>query len=155
MSAGENGADPETEALLADSVGLALIVVLETLAPADFDYQVVAVHRDNLPATSRYHAVFARFGLSLRPKADWGLFWQHASQPFDDPARWSPPVQLMDAADGTPWHAAGVWKPTLHYSDTDPARAFVFFNAGYSTTRFPPVFTLGCLECKLTTDPAA
>lgn len=29
------GADPETEALLADSVGLALMVVLDTLAPAD------------------------------------------------------------------------------------------------------------------------
>jgi len=32
---GEDGADPETEALLADSVGLALLVVLDTLAPAE------------------------------------------------------------------------------------------------------------------------
>jgi RNA polymerase sigma-70 factor (ECF subfamily) len=32
---GENGVDPEQEALLADSVGLALLVVLETLAPAE------------------------------------------------------------------------------------------------------------------------
>ncbi|HEU5419647.1 MAG TPA: sigma-70 family RNA polymerase sigma factor [Streptosporangiaceae bacterium] len=32
---GEDGADPETEALLADSVGLALVVVLDTLAPAE------------------------------------------------------------------------------------------------------------------------
>src|SRR5712691_8246733 len=31
----ENGIDPEHEALLADSVGLALLVVLETLAPAE------------------------------------------------------------------------------------------------------------------------
>jgi RNA polymerase sigma factor (sigma-70 family) len=31
----EDGADPETEALLADSVGLALVVVLDTLAPAE------------------------------------------------------------------------------------------------------------------------
>jgi RNA polymerase sigma-70 factor (ECF subfamily) len=31
----EYGADPETEALLADSVGLALVVVLDTLAPAE------------------------------------------------------------------------------------------------------------------------
>src|SRR5258708_11910429 len=31
----EDGADPEQEALLADSVGLALLVVLETLAPAE------------------------------------------------------------------------------------------------------------------------
>src|SRR5215210_5089505 len=32
---GENGTDPEHEALLADSVGLALLVVLETLTPAE------------------------------------------------------------------------------------------------------------------------
>jgi RNA polymerase sigma factor (sigma-70 family) len=32
---GEDGADPETEAVLADSVGLALIVVLDTLPPAE------------------------------------------------------------------------------------------------------------------------
>lgn len=32
---GEDDADPETEALLADSVGLALVVVLDTLAPAE------------------------------------------------------------------------------------------------------------------------
>ena len=31
----ENGIDPEHEALLADSVGLALLVILETLAPAE------------------------------------------------------------------------------------------------------------------------
>ena len=34
-SAGEDGADPEHEALLADSVGLALLVVLDTLTPAE------------------------------------------------------------------------------------------------------------------------
>lgn len=32
---GEDGADPETEALLTDSIGLALVVVLDTLAPAE------------------------------------------------------------------------------------------------------------------------
>ncbi len=32
---GEDGIDPEHEALLADSVGLALLVVLKTLAPAE------------------------------------------------------------------------------------------------------------------------
>src|SRR5215208_1241281 len=31
----ENGTDPEHEALLADGVGLALLVVLETLSPAE------------------------------------------------------------------------------------------------------------------------
>ena len=34
-STGQTGTDPEHEALLADSVGLALLVVLETLAPAE------------------------------------------------------------------------------------------------------------------------
>jgi RNA polymerase sigma factor (sigma-70 family) len=35
MASRENGSDPEQEALLADSVGLALLVVLETLPPAE------------------------------------------------------------------------------------------------------------------------
>ena len=35
MMSREDGIDPEQEALLADSVGLALLVVLETLAPAE------------------------------------------------------------------------------------------------------------------------
>jgi RNA polymerase sigma factor (sigma-70 family) len=34
-AAGEEGTDPEREALLADSIGLALLVVLKTLAPAE------------------------------------------------------------------------------------------------------------------------
>jgi RNA polymerase sigma-70 factor (ECF subfamily) len=35
MMSREDGTDPEHQALLADSVGLALLVVLETLAPAE------------------------------------------------------------------------------------------------------------------------
>jgi RNA polymerase sigma-70 factor (ECF subfamily) len=35
IASGEDGIDPEHEALLADSVGLALLVVLDTLAPAE------------------------------------------------------------------------------------------------------------------------
>ena len=35
VASGERGMDPEQEALLADSVGLALLVVLQTLAPAE------------------------------------------------------------------------------------------------------------------------
>src|SRR5882724_8045930 len=34
-SSGEGGVDPEHEAILAESVGLALLVVLQTLAPAE------------------------------------------------------------------------------------------------------------------------
>src|SRR3989441_8849610 len=35
LASGEDATDPEHEAVLADSVGLALLVVLETLAPAE------------------------------------------------------------------------------------------------------------------------
>src|SRR5436189_943233 len=35
VASGEDAADPEQQALLADSVGLALLVVLERLAPAE------------------------------------------------------------------------------------------------------------------------
>jgi RNA polymerase sigma factor (sigma-70 family) len=35
IATGESGSDPEQEAVLADSVGLALLVVLQTLAPAE------------------------------------------------------------------------------------------------------------------------
>ena len=99
----------------------------------------------------RFEAVFGRFGLSLSPVQGWGLFWQHALEPLDTPRDWSEPVQLVDAADRTDWHAAGVWKPTLNCSDADPTKAYVFFNGGYATTRFPPAFTLGCVACRLET----
>ena len=114
-----------------------------------FDNQVLSVRRHGRGSRVGFEACFARFGLSLTPEPGWGLFWQHAPHPFDEPRKWSEPQQLVDAADGTPWHAAGVWTPSLHYSDADPERAFVFFNGGYSTATFPPAFTLGCVECRL------
>ena len=53
----EDGVDPEHEALLADSVGLALLVVLETLAPAE--RVAFVLHRRNRPGR--------------RPRAPWRL----------------------------------------------------------------------------------
>jgi hypothetical protein len=95
-----------------------------------------------------FEAMVARFGLSFAPEDDWGLWWQRASRPYDDPAKWSEPVQLVRANDGTPWHALGIWKPTFQYSDADPGRAFVFFDGGFmDPASGRPNYALGCLEC--------
>jgi RNA polymerase sigma factor (sigma-70 family) len=78
------GTDPEHEALLADSVGLALLVVLETLAPAErvafVLHDVFAVPFDEIapiversPAAARQLASRARHrvqGAALNPEAD-------------------------------------------------------------------------------------
>ena len=64
-------ADPEHEALLADSVGLALLVVLDTLAPAErlafvlhdmfaVPFDEIAAHRGRSPAAARQLASRAR-----------------------------------------------------------------------------------------------
>src|SRR6478752_6491096 len=67
----ENGLDPEHQALLADSVGLALLVVLETLAPAErlafvlhdmfgVPFEEIAPIVDRSPAAARQLASRAR-----------------------------------------------------------------------------------------------
>ena len=67
----ETGADPEQEALLADSVGLALLVVLDTLAPAervafvlhdvfDLPFDEIAPIVDRTPDAARQLASRAR-----------------------------------------------------------------------------------------------
>jgi RNA polymerase sigma-70 factor (ECF subfamily) len=67
----ENGTDPEHEALLADSVGLALLVVLERLAPAErlafvlhdmfaVPFEQIAPIVDRTPAAARQLASRAR-----------------------------------------------------------------------------------------------
>jgi RNA polymerase sigma factor (sigma-70 family) len=67
----EDGSDPEHEALLADSVGLALLVVLETLAPAErlafvlhdmfaVPFDEIATLVDRSPAAARQLASRAR-----------------------------------------------------------------------------------------------
>jgi RNA polymerase sigma-70 factor (ECF subfamily) len=79
-----NGTDPEHEALLADSVGLALLVVLETLAPAErlafvlhdmfaLPFDEIAQIVDRSPAATRQLASRARRrvqGEAPRPDAD-------------------------------------------------------------------------------------
>lgn len=80
----EGGSDPEHEALLADSVGLALLVVLETLAPAervvfvlhdmfDLPFEEIAPIVDRSPSAARQLASRARRrvrGRATVPDAD-------------------------------------------------------------------------------------
>jgi RNA polymerase sigma factor (sigma-70 family) len=82
----EDGLDPEHEALLADSVGLALLVVLETLQPAErlafvlhdmfaVPFEDIAVIVDKSPAAARQLASRARRrvqGAEAIPDADLG-----------------------------------------------------------------------------------
>ncbi|HEU4702928.1 MAG TPA: hypothetical protein VFS37_10640 [Conexibacter sp.] len=95
-----------------------------------------------------FEAVFSRFALSFQPRDDWGIWWHRADEPYDSPARWSEPVQLVQANDGSAWHSLGVWKPTIGYSDTQPGRAFVFFDGGFPFGRGAE-YTTGCVECEV------
>ncbi|GGV26149.1 DNA-directed RNA polymerase sigma-70 factor [Kitasatospora herbaricolor] len=81
---GPEGTDPEQQALLADSVGLALLVVLETLPPAErlafvlhdlfaVPFDEIAPVLDRSPAAARQLASRARRrvrGAAPRPEAD-------------------------------------------------------------------------------------
>src|ERR687886_2611779 len=75
-----DGIDPEQEALLADSVGLALLVVLETLSPAErlafvlhdmfsVPFEEIAAILDRSPAATRQLASRARRRGGRRPAA--------------------------------------------------------------------------------------
>jgi RNA polymerase sigma-70 factor (ECF subfamily) len=77
----ESGDDPEHEALLADSVGLALLVVLETLAPAErlafvlhdmfaVPFDEIAPIIDRSPAAARQLASRARRRVQGAPAVD-------------------------------------------------------------------------------------
>jgi RNA polymerase sigma factor (sigma-70 family) len=92
-----DGTDPEHEALLADSVGLALLVVLETLQPAErlafvlhdmfaVPFDDIAAMVDRSPAAARQLASRARRRI------------QGAPEPADDPARQRQVVDAFFAA---------------------------------------------------------
>ena len=77
----EGGSDPEHEALLADSVGLALLVVLETLTPPErlafvlhdmfaIPFDEIAAIVDKSPAAARQLASRARRRVQGRPVPD-------------------------------------------------------------------------------------
>jgi RNA polymerase sigma-70 factor (ECF subfamily) len=93
-----DGTDPEQEALLADSVGLALLVVLETLRPAErlafvlhdmfaVPFDDIAAMVDRSPAATRQLASRARRRLQGEP-----------GEPSDDPARQREVVDAFFAA---------------------------------------------------------
>jgi RNA polymerase sigma factor (sigma-70 family) len=80
----EDGTDPEHEALIADSVGLALLVVLETLAPAErlafvlhdmfaVPFDEIAPIVDRSPAAARQLASRARRRVQGSPEPDHDL----------------------------------------------------------------------------------
>jgi RNA polymerase sigma factor (sigma-70 family) len=85
-----DGTDPEHEALLADSVGLALLVVLETLTPAErlafvlhdmfaVPFEQIATIVERSPDATRQLASRARRrvrGTAPMPDADLGAQWQ-------------------------------------------------------------------------------
>jgi RNA polymerase sigma factor (sigma-70 family) len=93
-----DGTDPEQEALLADSVGLALLVVLETLQPAErlafvlhdmfaVPFDDIATMVDRSPEAARQLASRARRRLQGEP-----------GEPADDPARQREVVDAFFAA---------------------------------------------------------
>jgi RNA polymerase sigma factor (sigma-70 family) len=86
-----DGTDPEHEALLADSVGLALLVVLETLSPAErlafvlhdtfaVPFEEIARIMDRTPAATRQLASRARRriqgGSAAHVERDFGRQWE-------------------------------------------------------------------------------
>jgi RNA polymerase sigma factor (sigma-70 family) len=85
-----DGTDPEHEALLADSIGLALLIVLETLTPAErlafvlhdmfaVPFEEIAPIVERSPAATRQLASRARRrvrGAALVPDADLTAQWQ-------------------------------------------------------------------------------
>jgi hypothetical protein len=111
-----------------------------------FDHSILA-------ANGRFESIFARYPLASRKLAPTdGLWWHSSNQPSADAQRWSKATQILSPFDGqAAWHAGGIWKPSFQYSDTDPTRAFVFFDGAYAASGPFPVFTLGCIECKLVT----
>lgn len=101
-----------------------------------------------LETSTGFEAVFSRVWLGAPPAPSLtGLWWCEAATPSPRAAEWSPPVQIMTAADRG-WHS-GPWKPSFRYGETDTNRMLVFFDGLYSTKEpgpFPFAFTLGCLE---------
>jgi hypothetical protein len=106
-----------------------------------FDFRVI-------PSKGGYEAVFSRVWLApSAPPPEAGLWFCRCDQPADELSRWSEPVQIINAEDHG-WHT-GPWKPSIHYSETNPKRLLVFFDGIYRKNEpgpFPFAFTLGCLE---------
>jgi hypothetical protein len=106
-------------------------------APAEqkmFDFCAIRTARG-------YEAVFSRVNVSGRTDLpDTGLWWCQAEQPSGSLSGWSTPVRIS---------GPGPWKPSLQYSDTDPATMFVFHDDAHPNTTghgIPFHFTIDCIE---------
>lgn len=108
-----------------------------------FDFRPIATEQG-------YEAVYSRVWLApSEPPAETGLWWCRCDHPSNDFSDWSQPVQRqIMTAENQGWHS-GPWKPSVHYSEHDPNRMFVFFDGVYKKNEpgpFPYSFTLGCAE---------
>ncbi|MGC7103126.1 hypothetical protein ACPZ19_51470, partial [Amycolatopsis lurida] len=91
-------------------------------------------------ATGGYHRVTARQPAHRPLSPSDGLWWSSATR-LDRP-HWTPQVQLVSSTDGTPWHQAGVWKPSVVPDPARPSHGHVFFN-GATHAANGPTFTVG------------
>lgn len=125
-----DGSDPESEALTADSVGLALLVVLDTLAPAErlafvlhdifeLPFDQIAPIIDRTPQATRQIASRARRRLSLTPTPDTDLA-----------AQWEVVEAFLAAA------RDGDFTGLLEVLDPDVVRRF---DAGGTVPNLPPI----------------
>ncbi|WP_163511696.1 sialidase family protein [Fodinicola acaciae] len=79
----------------------------------EFDAAVVETD-DGFTMVSARHTIAG-------PPPDGGLYLSHS----EDGRKWSEPECVLRTLDGTPWHSAGVWKPSVVY---DQGRLVIFFN---------------------------
>ena len=101
-----------------------------------------------IPTATGYEAIFSRVWLGAsEPPAETGFWWCRCDHPSNEFSDWRQKMQIM-TAENQGWHS-GPWKPSPHYSDTNPNRIFVFFDGIYRKNEpgpFPFSFTLGCAE---------
>jgi RNA polymerase sigma factor (sigma-70 family) len=130
VTAVDGGGDPESEALTADSVGLALLVVLDTLAPAErlafvlhdifeLPFEQIAPIIDRTPQATRQIASRARRRLSVTATPDTDLA-----------AQWEVVEAFLAAA------RDGDFGALLEVLDPDVVRRF---DAGGTIPNLPPV----------------
>lgn len=77
-----------------------------------------------------------------------GLWWLSAKVPSGERGDWSRnPVRVLDAGNGEPWYAGGVYGPSLHYGDTpdDSDTLYVFFT-GFADPSAPFSIALGRIQ---------
>lgn len=102
---------------------------------------------------SGYEMVVARgpniFGTPGFPSQ--GLWWLSSRLPSGDRSDWTRnPVRILDADNGEPWYASGVYGPSLRYGDTPADRntLYVFFTGAAKPEPDPYVISVGRIEIR-------